>query len=308
MYFVSDGLRIAYRDEAPLGRDRGEAVLLIHGFASSADVNWVGTGWFDTLRRDGRRTIAFDHRGHGGSDKPHDPALYATGSMAQDALRAARSPRDRARRRPGLFHGGARRGLSGPGGAAADPFDRYRRPRQPPRRGRRIADRHRRRHGGAFPRDPDRSDAADVQTLCRSRRQRSRGSRGLHPGIAPEPHVRRGRPDRDAVLGRGRDQGRRSRGPEGGSPRCYPPARCSTFRAAITIRPSAIRSSNRAFSPSWPGGRDRSGPIKVGLHGLVALICERCSQVGLVPTLRRRICDAPVRERRGLGPCRQAAA
>ncbi len=87
MDFVSDGLRIAFRDEAPLGRDRDEAVLLIHGFASSADVNWVGTGWFDTLRRDGRRTIAFDHRGHGSSDKPHDPALYATGSMAQDALR-----------------------------------------------------------------------------------------------------------------------------------------------------------------------------------------------------------------------------
>ncbi len=87
MDFVSDGLRISYRDEAPLGPDRGEAVLLIHGFASSADVNWVGTGWFDALRRDGRRTIAFDHRGHGSSDKPHDPARYATGSMAQDALR-----------------------------------------------------------------------------------------------------------------------------------------------------------------------------------------------------------------------------
>ena len=87
MDFVSDGLRISYRDEAPLGHDRAEAVLLIHGFASSAEVNWVGTGWFDTLRRDGRRTIAFDHRGHGASDKPHDPALYATGSMAQDALR-----------------------------------------------------------------------------------------------------------------------------------------------------------------------------------------------------------------------------
>ncbi len=87
MDFVSDGLRLAYRDEAPLGHDRDEAVLLIHGFASSADVNWVGTGWFETLRHDGRRTIAFDHRGHGSSDKPHDPALYATGAMAQDALR-----------------------------------------------------------------------------------------------------------------------------------------------------------------------------------------------------------------------------
>ncbi len=87
MHFVSDGLRISYRDEAPVGHDRDEPVLLIHGFASSADVNWGGTGWFDTLRRDGRRTIAFDHRGHGRSDKPHEPEHYATGAMAQDALR-----------------------------------------------------------------------------------------------------------------------------------------------------------------------------------------------------------------------------
>ena len=87
MDFVSDGLRISYRDEAPTRADRGEPALLIHGFASSARVNWVDTGWFRTLEGDGRRAIAFDHRGHGDSDKPHDPALYKTSLMAEDALR-----------------------------------------------------------------------------------------------------------------------------------------------------------------------------------------------------------------------------
>ena len=87
MDFISDGLRIDYRDAPPAGPDRGEPMLLIHGFASSARVNWVDTGWFRTLGDDGRRAIAFDHRGHGASDKPHDPALYTTPRMAADALR-----------------------------------------------------------------------------------------------------------------------------------------------------------------------------------------------------------------------------
>ena len=86
MHFVSDGLGIDFRDAAPTGADRGEPVLLIHGFASSARVNWVDTGWFRTLNEDGRRAIAFDHRGHGASDKPHDLARYATPHMAADAL------------------------------------------------------------------------------------------------------------------------------------------------------------------------------------------------------------------------------
>ena len=87
MDFLSDGLRISFRDEAPAGPDRGEPALLIHGFASSARTNWVDTGWLRTLSDDGRRAVLFDHRGHGASDKPHDPAAYAPGAMAADALR-----------------------------------------------------------------------------------------------------------------------------------------------------------------------------------------------------------------------------
>lgn len=87
MDFDSGGLRIAFRDDPPSGFDRGEPALLIHGFASSLRTNWADTGWLGTLAHDGRRAVAFDHRGHGASDKPHEPALYATPLMAEDALR-----------------------------------------------------------------------------------------------------------------------------------------------------------------------------------------------------------------------------
>ena len=87
MDFTSDGIRIAFRDEPPAGADRAEPALLVHGFASSARVNWADTGWLRTLSEDGRRAVLFDHRGHGASDKPHDPDAYATPRMAEDALR-----------------------------------------------------------------------------------------------------------------------------------------------------------------------------------------------------------------------------
>lgn len=85
MDFFSGDLRLAFMDHAPVG-GTGEPILLIHGFASSAAVNWVDTGWVKTLTDAGRRVVAFDHRGHGGSDKPHEVAAYATALMAQDAL------------------------------------------------------------------------------------------------------------------------------------------------------------------------------------------------------------------------------
>ena len=87
MDFSSNGIRIAFRDDVPAAPDRGEPARLGHGFASSARTNWVDTGWLRALSEDGRRAVLFDHRGHGGSDKPHDPAAYATPLMAEDALR-----------------------------------------------------------------------------------------------------------------------------------------------------------------------------------------------------------------------------
>jgi pimeloyl-ACP methyl ester carboxylesterase len=60
-------------------------VLLIHGFASTAHVNWVFPGWVKTLDQAGYRVIALDNRGHGQSDKPHDPEAYHPETMAADA-------------------------------------------------------------------------------------------------------------------------------------------------------------------------------------------------------------------------------
>jgi pimeloyl-ACP methyl ester carboxylesterase len=83
--FVSDGLRLAYLDLPAEGENLGEPILLIHGFASTHRINWGQTGWTAALTKAGRRTILFDNRGHGKSDKPHDPAAYATPLMADDA-------------------------------------------------------------------------------------------------------------------------------------------------------------------------------------------------------------------------------
>lgn len=82
--FDSDGVNIAWFDA---GAQDAEPVLLIHGFASTAHVNWVFTGWVRTLNEAGYRVIAFDHRGHGESDKPHDEKLYTPDHMADDAIR-----------------------------------------------------------------------------------------------------------------------------------------------------------------------------------------------------------------------------
>ncbi len=73
-------VEIAYLDEG-----EGEPILLIHGFASNREVNWVRPGWVTTLTRAGRRVIALDNRGHGQSTKLHDPADYHTSLMAEDA-------------------------------------------------------------------------------------------------------------------------------------------------------------------------------------------------------------------------------
>ena len=78
----SDGVDIHFLDEG-----EGQPVLLIHGFASNAVVNWVDTGWVRHLNRSGFRAIAMDNRGHGLSTKLYKPQDYGTPRMAEDARR-----------------------------------------------------------------------------------------------------------------------------------------------------------------------------------------------------------------------------
>jgi pimeloyl-ACP methyl ester carboxylesterase len=82
---LDHGVRLAFIDERPAPGDRGEPILLIHGFASTHAVNWVFPRWVKTLTETGRRVVAFDNRGHGRSEKFHDPAAYAMQKMAEDA-------------------------------------------------------------------------------------------------------------------------------------------------------------------------------------------------------------------------------
>lgn len=76
---------MVFIDERPEAGDRGEPVLLIHGFASTHAVNWVFPQWVKTLTGAGRRVIAFDNRGHGRSEKFYDPSAYTMQKMAEDA-------------------------------------------------------------------------------------------------------------------------------------------------------------------------------------------------------------------------------
>ncbi len=80
--FSSDGLDIAYLDEG-----EGDPILLIHGFASNKEVNWVYPGWVELLVKNGRRVIAIDNRGHGDSQGTHNPDDYGAPVMAEDARR-----------------------------------------------------------------------------------------------------------------------------------------------------------------------------------------------------------------------------
>jgi len=80
-FFDSDGVRIHYETWG-----QGRPIVLVHGFSASLTANWVVTGWVDFLKLT-RRVIALDCRGHGESDKPHEPEAYGGDKMGGDVLR-----------------------------------------------------------------------------------------------------------------------------------------------------------------------------------------------------------------------------
>jgi pimeloyl-ACP methyl ester carboxylesterase len=83
-FFENEGFDLAFID---LNQEHGgEAVLLIHGFASTHFVNWVAPSWTTTLTQAGYRVIALDNRGHGLSSKSTIAADYEPERMAADAV------------------------------------------------------------------------------------------------------------------------------------------------------------------------------------------------------------------------------
>lgn len=68
------------------GEEDAPTVLCVHGFASSCRDNWVTTGWVRDLTRAGFRVLGVDQRGHGQSDKPHEPIAYGMDALANDLV------------------------------------------------------------------------------------------------------------------------------------------------------------------------------------------------------------------------------
>lgn len=79
-FTAGDGTKLRYLS---LG-DRGSTVILLHGYLGTAYANWVAPGIAEALAKN-HRVVMLDQRGHGGSDKPHDPAAYG-GRMATDVV------------------------------------------------------------------------------------------------------------------------------------------------------------------------------------------------------------------------------
>ncbi len=82
MQFTShDGIQISYRS---WGAATTRPVVLHHGFVADSQFNWVVPGVVDALIDAGHQVVALDARGHGRSEKPHDPASYGEDTMARD--------------------------------------------------------------------------------------------------------------------------------------------------------------------------------------------------------------------------------
>jgi pimeloyl-ACP methyl ester carboxylesterase len=81
-YFqAGDGVQLAYREMG-----EGRPLVLIHGYFSTALVNWVRYGHAAVLAALGRRVILPDLRGHGDSAKPHAATAYPPDVLADDGF------------------------------------------------------------------------------------------------------------------------------------------------------------------------------------------------------------------------------
>lgn len=78
-YTGNDGTRIHYKVEGS-----GPPLILQHGMFWDLE-GWERWGYANSLKRD-FQLILVDARGHGGSDKPHDPTAYTLSNHVADVL------------------------------------------------------------------------------------------------------------------------------------------------------------------------------------------------------------------------------
>jgi pimeloyl-ACP methyl ester carboxylesterase len=78
-YAVNDGLKIHYRAVG-----NGPPLVLLHGFTDSSE-SCYEFGYVSALHSK-HRLILIDMRGHGESDRPHDPEAYTSEKLASDVI------------------------------------------------------------------------------------------------------------------------------------------------------------------------------------------------------------------------------
>ncbi|HEY8573153.1 alpha/beta hydrolase [Phenylobacterium sp.] len=84
-FTTADGVTLAFDDiQPPGGAER--TILLLHGYASNRNEGWRRTGWYTAFERRRMRVIGLDQRGHGESQKFHEPEAYTRANLAKDAL------------------------------------------------------------------------------------------------------------------------------------------------------------------------------------------------------------------------------
>jgi pimeloyl-ACP methyl ester carboxylesterase len=79
---INAGVRISYDVFGD-----GRPLILLHGWSCDR-AWWTETGFVENLRRD-HRVINVDFRGHGASDKPHEPDAYHQATVANDVIAVA---------------------------------------------------------------------------------------------------------------------------------------------------------------------------------------------------------------------------
>ena len=76
-----DGVQLTWHEVG-----EGHPLILIHGYFSNAQTNWVRYGQAALIAAAGFRVIMPDLRGHGESGKPHDPDAYPPDILAEDGF------------------------------------------------------------------------------------------------------------------------------------------------------------------------------------------------------------------------------